>query len=46
MIRNHKKQLIAASALILLPILVGLLLMDRLPEETRRKLEKMRRGEE
>ncbi len=32
MIRNHKKQLIAASALILLPILVGLLLMDRLPE--------------
>ena len=33
MIRNHKKQLIAASALILLPILVGLLLMDRLPED-------------
>lgn len=32
MIRTHKKQLILASVLILLPIAVGLLLMDRLPE--------------
>ena len=32
MIRSHKKQLILASVLILLPILVGVLLMNRLPE--------------
>jgi len=32
MIRSHKKQLIIASILILLPILVGVLLMNRLPE--------------
>ena len=31
MIRTHKKQLIAASLLTLLPILVGLVLMDQLP---------------
>lgn len=31
MLKTHKKQLIAASLLILLPIAVGLLLMDRLP---------------
>ncbi len=31
MLKTHKKQLIAASLLTLLPILVGVILMDRLP---------------
>lgn len=31
MLKTHKKQLIAASLLTLLPILVGIVLMDRLP---------------
>ena len=31
MLKTHKKQLIAASALTLLPVLVGVILLDRLP---------------